>query len=143
MKLYNFLLLALLFSKCFPGLGPKKGIDVFNNTDSILYVAYSFNDSLDKDYPLVLIKEAIINNEKQRHFPCYRLDAHSRGSIGIPGRELLLQDCDNKMLRLFFILESTMRDYGWEEICEQRMFEKKLTFTEVELKESDWVVVYE
>jgi hypothetical protein len=139
----KFLLLALLCTKCFPGFGPHQGIDVFNNTDSILYVAYSFTNSLDKNYPLVLVKEAIINNEIKRHFPCYRLEAYSRGSIGIPGRELLLQDCDDEMLRLFFILESTMRDYTWEEICERQMYEKKLTLSEKDLKENDWTVVYE
>jgi len=143
MKFYNFLLLALLFSKCFPGLGPKKGIDAFNNTDSVLYVAFSFNDSLDKDFPLVLYREVIIDDKMQKQFPCYRLDAYSDGCIGIPGRELLLQRCDEKMLRLFFISESTMRNYSWDEICKQRLYEKKLTLTEAELKENDWIVVYE
>ena len=54
----------LLLNRClfFPDIGPKKGIDVVNNTDSILYIAYSFSDSLENEYPLVLYEEVIINS---------------------------------------------------------------------------------
>ena len=108
-----------------------------------MYVAYSFSDSLGNGYPLVYYEEVIIDNKKIRRFPCYRLDGYSKCGIGIPGRESLLLSCDDNKLRLFFILESTMQDYSWDEICKQRLYEKKLTLTEEELKENDWVVVYE
>jgi hypothetical protein len=138
--------LIFIFNGClfFPTFDPpQKGIDVFNNTDSILYVAYSFSDSLGNGNPIVYYEEVSINNKIHKRFPCYRLNAFSDGGIGIPGRETLLQKCDKNMLRLFFILESTMRDYSWEEICEKKIYEKKLTLTKADLKKNNWVVVYE
>jgi len=146
MKFYKSLLallLALLFSKCFLGLGPKKGIHVFNNTDSTFYIAFSFNDSLRSYWPLVYYEEVNIDNVMHKRYPCYRVEPFSKSGIGIPGRESLLLRCDDNKLRLFFILESTMQDYSWEEICKNRLYEKKLTLTEEELKENDWIVVYE
>jgi hypothetical protein len=135
----------MLLNRCifFPGIGPKKGIDVFNNTYSVLYVAYSFSDSLGNGNPLVLYEEVIIDNKKILRYPCYRIDADSVGCIGIPGRESLLLRCDDNILRLFIILESTMRDYSWEEICEKQMYVKKLSFTKEDLEITDWTVVYE
>ena len=51
--------------------------------------------------------------------------------------------CKDKKIRFFFILESTMREYNWEEIYKYQMYEKKLMFTEIGLWMNDWVVVYE
>jgi hypothetical protein len=104
-KSIYLLLLVLLLNGCpfLSVLGPHQGIDVYNNTDSTYYIAYSFNDSF-RNYPLVYYEEGTIDNNPYRRFPCYRLEPYSKSGIGIPGRELLLQRCDDKMLRLFFIL---------------------------------------
>jgi len=155
LKSISLILLLLLLNRCifFPGIGPQQGIEVFNNTDSILYVAYSFSDSLGNGNPLVLFEDVNIdsnevhaykhNYKKHKQSPCYRLDAYSYGGIGIPGRESLLLSCDANKLRLFFISESTMREKSWEEICTHQLYEKKLTLTRAELIEDDWIVVYE
>ena len=154
MKYLYFSVVSLLFSGClFTYDPPQKGISVFNNTDSIWYVAYSFSDSLTNNYPLVLFEDVSIafneehlykhNYKKHKQAPCYRLNAYSYGCIGISGQETLLQRCDNNMLRLFFIPESIVRENSFAKICEYQLFEKKLTLTEAELKENDWVIVYE
>ena len=116
--------ISLLFSGClFTYDPPQKGIEVFNNTDSIWYVAYSFSDSLIDNYPFVLFEDVNINSneehiykhnyKKHKQSPCYRLNAYSYGCIGIPGQETLLQRCDNNMLRLFFITVKCFLDYAF------------------------------
>ena len=145
MKIIFSQFLVLIFYGClFLAMDPvRKGIDVYNNTDYTLYVSYSISDSLGNGYPIVLFEEVNIDNKVSKRSPCYRLNPYSNGSIGIPGRITLLQSCDDNMLRLFFITESTMREYSWEEICENQMYEKRLTLTKKDLEKTDWVVIYE
>jgi RHS repeat-associated protein len=75
--------------------------------------------------------------------PDYRINAYSFQHIGLPANNSIIKNCKDKKLRIFFIKEEIMREHSWEEICSKQLYEKKITLTEEELQQNNWVVVYE
>lgn len=121
---------------------PQKGICVLNYTQSAIYVAYSFNDSIDKNNKLCLFDTEFFNGSKHIISPQYRIDAYNTKGIGISGRDELFNIALDKKLRLFFITEKTMKYYSWEEICNKKMYVEKKCLTIDDLKRTNWMIRY-
>ena len=52
-------------------------------------------------------------------------------------------DCKDKHIRFFFISDSVFMNHSWDTIVKYQMYNRKLVFSEEELKKDDWAVVYE
>jgi hypothetical protein len=50
--------------------------------------------------------------------------------------------CSNDSVILFFIKEINMRTKTWDEICEGRLYEKKMTFSQEKLDSIGWKITY-
>jgi hypothetical protein len=77
-------------------------------------------------------------------YPSYRIGIDSTGCVPIGwSKESTIRKCEDKKLRYFFIVDTVMRDNTWKEVCEKQLYEKKMVFTEEELIQMDWTVVYQ
>lgn len=135
MKLkYLFFVLILLLQGC-PAIDPPaKCIDVYNETDSVVYVTYSFSDTMNILKPLKTFQEDSVT--------IYRLYPHSVGGIDTCGRRQLVENIPDKRIRLFFIRESILNKHSWAEICKNQLFDTKMTLTVSDLEKCKWTVVY-
>jgi hypothetical protein len=145
-----------LFMLCgCPAYDPPRGfLRIDNDSDEAVYVHFNCGntDSLPLHPKLQLFlfssekMEDAYGNPSKPHFfsPDYRINAYSYSPIFIRGTLSHPHlPCDEKKITLFFITEKTMRTYDWEAIYKNQMFVKKITLTEEELKQNNWVVVYE
>lgn len=146
------ILLLLLLYGCFydPHLRGKKLLYIHNCTDSAVYYEISCLDSLTLDRPSFLFSSYCEDYDrygnclrKRISSPSDRVNAYSCRHTGIVADESILRDCEDKQIRFFFIKESTLRDYTWDEICAKQMYEKKLIYTIEDLISNDWAIVYE
>jgi len=119
-------------------------LPIINYSDSTVYVCASCSDFLEKDHNLQVYKYNF-DGKEILGYPNYRIEKDSLGCIIFREKKVehIFKRCQDHQMHFFFILESTMRTYSWEEICEKQLYEKKLVLTEEELKNNDWVVVYE
>lgn len=121
---------------------PRKAIRVLNYTESAIYIAYSFDDTMNINNRLFLFEVEFYNNSKHIINPAYRIDAYSTKGIGMPGREELLNESPDKKIRLFFITEKVMKTETWEDICKKKLYEKRITLSVSDLKKTNWMVRY-
>ena len=133
-----------MFHSCLPVMDFACTLPVINYSDFTVYVCASCSDSLERGRNLQLYKYSFDGKEIVG-YPNYRIEKDSIGYVIFREKKVehAIKRCKDHKLRLFFISESTMRNYSWEEICKHNLYEKKLTLTEEELKENDWIVVYE
>lgn len=141
-RLILFILPFVLCGCLFTYDPPQKGIEVRNNTDSAIYVYYSFTDSIELTRRLVLFENWKHIGINELVTPNYRVDAYNSRGIGTTGRESLVNQSNDKKLRLFFIKEETMRTKTWERICEGQIYAKKKTLTVKDLEKTNWIVKY-
>ncbi|MGC3977362.1 MAG: hypothetical protein QM751_03480 [Paludibacteraceae bacterium] len=139
---YLFFLLILLLQGC-PAIDlPPKFINVYNKTDSTIFVAYSFNDTLDLLRPLNFSDTIYWQGHFEYYEPRYKIEANKQGSIDTCGRRQLLENIPDKRIRLFFIRESILNKYSWAEICKNQLFDTKITLTVSDLEKCKWKIVY-
>ncbi len=119
-------------------------IPFINKSDSAIYGVCFCESSLVKGRNLQIYKKITIKGQDTSIYPTYRAEKDSIGYIDVYwSKEKAVRDCKDKKLRFFFIKESVMKEYSWDEICERQLYAKKLVFTEEELVKMDWTVVYE
>jgi hypothetical protein len=128
-------------------------IGVLNNSNHTIYVYDSYLDSL-SFYITDVFGETIRTGLDTTYtfdsgvsvYLSNRIEAEAITYISFPGthRDIFTRKiCTDGKLRLFIISENIVRQYGWEEICSKQLYEKKITLTEEELQQNNWVVVYE
>ncbi len=152
MKLIFPLFICITFLTGCPTMDPATGtIDIFNYSDSAIYVYQSCSDSLSCEPALDLFlvervprTDAEGNRMKDTIAPDYRINAYSYGIIYAFGSsEKPTIPCDGEYLTLFYIKETTMRTNSWDEICKNQLYERKVKFTNQELDASSWKITYE
>jgi hypothetical protein len=121
---------------------PRKGISVLNYTESAIYIAYSFDDTININHKLFLFEVEYYNDSKHIINPAYRIEAYRTRGIGMPGREELLNESPDKKIRLFFITEKVMKTKTWVDICKKKLYEKRVTLSISDLKKTNWMVRY-
>jgi len=150
-KIVVVFLFMTLLSKC---ADKRCTISVLNNTNQTIYVDYSFIDSLHFSQT----DDVFLDQNRKSYDTAYvfpngtvsyssnRAEPDSLAYLIFSGtRERIFQNnnCVDGKLRLYIFKEETIRNYSWETICKYQMYEKKLTFSEEELRRSNWTVVYE
>ena len=125
---------------------------IYNYTNDAMYVYYSSKESIQLEPKLKVLKldhyTFIDKNGNRRDtvvYPDYRIESHSYSvfhddGIHVVGkfRPFLNKDYVN----FFFIKESTMRSYTWEEICKKQLYEKKIKYSYKELEKLHYRISY-
>lgn len=152
MKIITLILISCLFMCGCPVYDPPMGtLTIQNHSDSAVYVYSTCYETLPCEPKLVLIQslgssafDAKGNKITDTlFFPNYRINARSRGSITVGGSPKKPQVfCEDKKIKLYFISETTMRIKGWEEICKNQGYQKKMFLTREQLDFFKWNIVY-
>ena len=148
--MFKFIILICICS-CICGCvyDPQTGaLNIFNNTDSAIYVYVTYTDSLPLKYGLKLFEhgggtDAYSNNMPDTISPNYRINAYSWQlffGFGAVEKPTLYRGRGGK-LSLFFIKEITMRTRIWKEIYKGQLYEKKMVLTQEQLNNLCWKVV--
>jgi hypothetical protein len=145
-KIIFFLLLSFLLFGChtYDPIDRRDRVCIHNYTDSAIYITYSCFDSMPKE-PRLYLFEKIENNcynengnslAGNLYSPSYRINAYSYEypfNI-LYADKMSFNKCLDKKIRFFIVTEKTMKENTWEYIHEKQLYEKKLVFTEEELK---------
>jgi len=151
MKKNIFLLVVLALHGCITYDPPKKSLEIYNYTDEAIYVYFSSTDSLQITPKLVLFYNisGLGNDENNEKIdtvvnPDYRINAHNysylRESSTSSTKWIPFRDKDYVVF--FFIKESTMKKFSWEEICKRQLYEKKDKYSYKELEKLHYRILY-
>ena len=138
---------CVLLIGCDPPLGK---ICIYNHTRKTIFVLRTCKNSIDEESSLRAYfppnpnsYDADGNKMKDKVTPDYKINPNSHGFLAIGGstnKPKLL--CENKEVFLFFISEKTLINNTWEEICDKKLYEKKMKLNEHELDSMNWIVIY-
>lgn len=151
MKTFFIFLFVILLCGC-PTYDPISGVlSIANNSDSAVYVYHTCSDSLQKQPELKLFLEsgaemidARGNKMETTYSPDYRINAHSTSEMsGFGTAKYKRLPCGNQeFINLFFISESAMRKYTWDEIAQKQLYLNKMKVTKQHLDSLDWKIKY-
>ena len=150
--LFVISLLSLCYS-CSTHENYEKKLSIQNYSDSAIYVYIDSVDYLQVNRRIHLFDTNI--KEKKDEYdaplpkissPDYRVNAYNISSMNSPiigGSESYpLINSKDSTLHVFFISESTMKNYSWKEICEKQMYLKKESYTLRLLNIKEWWITY-
>jgi hypothetical protein len=116
-----------------------KTIEVKNNSDNDIYVCHTCSDSLITNQNIyvngIRIKDNFVENfiekdtNKLIHFTGYKDNIHNV--------------CKDKHIRFFFINDSVFRDNLPDIISKHHLYEKKILFSDEDLKKMNYTIIYE
>ena len=111
---------------------------VQNNTDSVLYVSYSLNDSLPLMPAFYLFDTFNLNGKDTITYSEHRLDKFSIGVV---------TDFQDKSqfkpgVYLFYIQEDIMKTKKWDEIVKYQLYTKRVYYSYDSLIKNDFQVEY-
>ena len=146
------LLNTFLLSSCAFDPPSKSMLDIYNYTDDAIYVYYTSSESiqLKPKLELFLLDRSVrINKYGNRLdticYPDYRINPHSYTVFhddGIHAVGKFRPYPDKDYVNFFFIKESTMRSYTWEEICKKQLYERKVKYTYRDLDKMQYQILY-
>jgi hypothetical protein len=136
--------LSLYSCICFDRVGI---MHIVNNSNTGQIVCITCADSIGSEM------DSLTNNPYFKQFDSFKseivntdsyIDSNNtaRHRVG-GGRESIVRRCKDKHARFFFISDSVFMNNPWDTIVKYQMYNRKLVFSEKELKENNWVVVYE
>lgn len=149
-KIISLICVFLFYGCIFTYDPPQKFIDVYNNSDSTIYVAYSYTDSLSK-YPMLCLFDTLKVNATDAqgnsitgkiYSPNYRINPYSFGTIEAPAEKSSFKNIPDGKLRVFFISEHTMKTRTWNDIYSNQLYQKKVKYTYKELQECHFSITY-
>lgn len=153
-KIYCLLIFSvILLNSC--AFDPKREpmLTITNNTKDTLYIYYSSKENiqLQPELKLEILKNVYIYTDTNgiRHYsdvyPDNRVDPFSYtcfhdDGLHYKGKFKPFPDLD--YVNFFFIKESTLKNYTWEEIVAKQMYEKKVRYTYDQLEEMNYEITY-
>jgi hypothetical protein len=150
MKNLLLVFISLLMLGC-PSYDPQSGLlSIANLTSETVYVYLSCDTSLPKNPALKLyfvsgneFDEAGNSKQGEIFYPNYRIENDSIGYLRVWGTPKHPEiPCEVQSLNLFFITESAMKKYTWEEIVNGRHYQKKMKITKQQLDNMGWKINY-
>jgi hypothetical protein len=151
MKYLLFLMLCLILYGC-PSYDPQTAVlTVYNLSDSAVYVYKTCENSIEilPRLKLFEVSGAIMEDEKGNQIdsiysPNYRVNAYNSSEFsGFGNIDNPTIFCNNSdYINLFFIKETTIKNYSWEEIVEKQIYVKKMRFNCKQLDSLNWKVKY-
>lgn len=153
MKKYSLLILCFIFVLFGCRLDRhKEEILILNESDSIVYIYWSYTDSITNERPLKLFevqrknKEPFIVHGRVKDsltiIPSYRMDPYLNARIETLGNEEFFNQSFDKKVRIFYISEQTMRTKTWNEIVKDQLYFRKDVYSVEDLKPFYWTIEY-
>ncbi len=149
---FRLILTSVLLSSCAFDPPSKSMLDVYNYTDDAIYVYYTSQESIQMKPKLELFfVNHVVSIDKYGNridtvgYPDYRIDAHSYIEFhddGIHAVGKFRPFPDKDYVNFFFIKESTLRNYTWEQIVEKQLYERKVKYTYEELDKLHYQILY-
>ena len=125
----------LLLRTC--GFDRGFSILVINNTDQKVHVCFTCSDTLgtwnnfSEEY-----------QQGKYYLPSHDIDSESYSSIIFTEYyNNIKNNCKDKQIRFFFICDSILYRYTWEEIHKHQLYEK-MVFSDEDLEDMNWVIKY-
>jgi hypothetical protein len=130
----------------------KRTMSIHNSTNDAIYVYYTYNDKLQlspKLYVFLYLPERAPDEEGLDPYcsPDYRINPHSSSTIAekLAEEKKWIPFPDHPEIdyvNFFFIKESIMKTYKWEEIVAKQMYVKKIKYTYSELEKMNYEISY-
>lgn len=153
-KIYCLLIFGvILFLSC--AFDPKREpmLTITNNTKDAMYIYYSSKESiqLQPELKLEILKNVYIYTDTNgiRHYsdvyPENRVDSFSYTCFhddGLNTKGKFKPFPDKNYVNFFFIKETTMKSYTWEEIVAKQLYENKVRYTYDQLEEMNYEISY-
>ena len=119
-------------------------VEVRNNSNTVHYFTYSINDDIKSAQRIISIDSIDSNGKNVLLYPNYRAAPDSICAAVIIGglKQFIDNECVNKTLTIFAITDSVMQHYSWEEICNDKLYDKKMQFTYDELKKLNQLIEF-
>lgn len=143
-KLFLIPILLFLCSSCFHLDKNTKGekISIQNQTNEIIYICISCNDSLFLEDSINISYISDKNNiYEQNILKPNMIKAFYNDKISNDNKDKQLI-CKDKKLRLFILLDTTIVNYSWDEIVKKQIYKEKFVFTKMELDSLGYSFVY-
>lgn len=149
-KYLSFILISFLMIGC-PTYDPPTGaLSIANLGSETVYVYLSCDTTLPKKPALKLyfvsgneFDEAGDSKKGEIFYPNYRIETDSVGYLRVWGTPEHPQiPCEDPSMSLFFITETVMKKFTWEEIVDGRHYKTKMKFTEQQFDSMGWKVNY-
>lgn len=131
------MLMWMILSACeyTPPISP---IFAHNNTDSTVYVYCTCADSLQ-------MKPALNDNDSPKlhgEYYYYNIPAHKTGKVYfMEDRYEEVNACKDGTLKFYFISDSILNTYQWQQIYDSQLYFQRIEKTAAELELTDWTVV--
>lgn len=150
MKIIKHSIATILFFLCSCAYDPaNKSLEIFNNSDNAIYIYFTYKDSISMSPKLELFVKDTTGIYFTKHdsiySPEYRVNARSYSYL----REKSISNSkwipfsDKDYVNFFFIKESTMKNFKWEDIVEKQLYEKKIRYTYYQLHKMNYKITYE
>ena len=121
-------------------------IQIVNNSEEGQVVYHSCSDRMgaEMDSFSNLHYERMAGRNRPIHYErAYIAKDSVRGYGNFFSKKATACFCEDKKVRFFFISESVFITTPWDTLVKYQMYNRKLVFTDEELKKNDWVVIYE
>ncbi len=141
--MYKFLIHIIFFSLIIISCDPGDGRLVFINSsnDTICFIISPKNKIIGRN-PIMFdsIKNQILLKESNIILPNTSLKNYKIGKNS--WERFIIQECEGKILRVYFFKKSLLDKNNWEVIKEKQLFDKKVEFTLPKLESSQWIINY-
>lgn len=141
-RTYVAIFCLFFFSGCVYDPPAKYGIDIYNNSDSDIFVDISCTDSLDCLYKMKIFDTIHLKGKSNVVSPSYRVPKRMVKPAIMINDKYVFDRCANGILNIVVISEKTMYERTWEDICKYKLFVKKIPVTFEQLERDSWVVEY-
>ena len=144
----KIIILPLFLLTCCTFDPAYKSLEIYNDSDSTMYVFYTYKDSITLQPKLDLFlnsgKDSYLKNNDSVISPDYRIHPRSFSYLreSSISRSQWIPFPDKDYVIFFFINESTMKCFSWENIVKHQLYQKKIRYTYKELQECHFSITY-
>ena len=141
------LIYAITFQSCISLIDKSNSLkfDIQNNSDSAIYIFVTQSETLQVTPRIDLFDTLRINGMDSITSPVYRINAYSfyvdfKKNVGSLYFDDFRKNDKDSTLHVFFIKEAIIKSYNWESICRKKLYSKKITITEKQLRVNNCVI---
>ena|ERR1035437_5732650 len=138
---------AITFQSCISLFDKSDNLkfDIQNNSDSAIYIYVTQSETLQLTPRINLFDTLKINGMDSIKSPVYRINAYSfyvdfENNVGSLYFDYFRKNDKDSTLQVFFFKEAIIKSYTWESICRKKLYSKKITITEKQLRVNNCVI---
>ena len=149
MKKFILLSFSIIFFGCIAFDPGKQNLEIHNFSNEAIYVYYTYYNDIQITPKLELflyLPDRAPDESDLDSFcsPQYRVNAHTSSIIetGYSTNSKWIPFTNKDYVNFFFIKESIMKNYTWEEIVAKQLYEKKIKYMYKDLERMDYKIFY-